>query len=178
MDYPPDSQKPIKQSKIKNNYCKKCGGYIDTATEKCVACGAERKTFKKHLPTLITGGAAVILVACISAVAIIQQFTQNSLKSELSSAQAKISEYENQQSQNENVINNLRSKMESLEDEAENYKYKAQFLDESIAFVCNDYDLKYYHTYDCTVFQNCNGFWAYNIKAAKAEGFTACPQCH
>ena len=54
---------------------------------------------------------------------------------------------------------------------------KANFLDEHIAFVTNPY-ADYYHTYSCPTFQNADSYWAYNIEAAEANGYSPCPRCH
>ena len=50
------------------------------------------------------------------------------------------------------------------------------FYDEHIVFVAdNGTDL--YHKYDCSVFQNCESFWAYNTEAAEGEGYKPCSRC-
>ena len=50
------------------------------------------------------------------------------------------------------------------------------FFDRFVVFVEDDGTNKY-HKYECSKFKG-DSFWAFNIDAAKDEGYTACPYCH
>ncbi|NMC56273.1 MAG: zinc-ribbon domain-containing protein [Eubacteriaceae bacterium] len=57
-------------------------------------------------------------------------------------------------------------------------KHENDFFDKSAGIVIDD-KTKYYHTYNCEVFQNTKkGYWIYNVEAAKDEGYKPCPKCH
>lgn len=57
-------------------------------------------------------------------------------------------------------------------------KAQNDFFDKSAGIVIDD-KTKYYHTYNCEVFQNTKkGYWIYNVEWAKDEGYKPCPKCH
>ena len=60
----------------------------------------------------------------------------------------------------------------------EEYLYaieRSGFLMNSIGFIVNGSG--YYHTYDCTEFQNADEFWAHNIEYCESLGYSKCPYC-
>lgn len=67
------------------------------------------------------------------------------------------------------------SQLEQEVKDAQEYKTKANFLDNYVVFVEND-KTGYYHTYDCEDFAK-SSFWAYSRKLAEAQGFQPCPNC-
>lgn len=73
--------------------------------------------------------------------------------------------------------NSLSAKLYSTKSKLAVAEEKSDFLDEHIAFVVYG-DERYYHKYDCTAFQNCNTYWAYNIEQAEDNGYRPCPDCH
>ncbi len=78
-----------------------------------------------------------------------------------------------------NKYNDSLIEYESLEDEYDNYKskalddyIKAHFLDNKLAFIDAD-NPHYYHTYDCSAFQNADSYYVHNIEYAKNQGYVA-----
>lgn len=57
-------------------------------------------------------------------------------------------------------------------------KTQNDFFDKSAGIVI-DNKTKYYHTYNCEIFQNTDkSFWIYNVEWAKQEGYKPCSKCH
>lgn len=76
---------------------------------------------------------------------------------ELSAAYEEMSDY----------ANGLYEEYSGLYDEAIFYRQHA--------VVCSEMN-KYYHTYECEDWDR-DGFWIYNVEAAKGKDFTPCPKC-
>ena len=71
-----------------------------------------------------------------------------------------------------------KTESEKYKKQVSEYRPKAQFLDNRIALIV-DGDYTYaYHTYDCYIFKNSTYFYAYNIEAAEARGYSPCKICH
>lgn len=62
--------------------------------------------------------------------------------------------------------------------EADEYRIVSDFFYSRIAFVLDD-GTDLYHSYCCPYLQaqESYSFWAYNVEAAKGNGYRACPQC-
>ena len=63
----------------------------------------------------------------------------------------------------------------TLESEYDYAIERSDFLINSIGFIVDGSG--YYHTYDCSKFQNADKFWAHNIEYCKSLGYPKCPYC-
>lgn len=145
----------VKNKKIK--YCKLCGGKLDK-NNKCKKCGKQYFKLNKSLILyLIIGGLVISNVVFI--------LLYDDAKNEVENVTEACSE---NPSWCEIQLNTLTGKHD--------WSYvsdKLDFFDENIVFVIEGYG-NYYYTYDC-VQKITNGeeysYWAYNIEAAKYEGY-------
>lgn len=67
------------------------------------------------------------------------------------------------------------SELNAQLEDAANYFYDAIFLYTRIGFIVNG--SKYYHNYECSVFQSADEFWAHNIEYCEHLGYSKCPIC-
>lgn len=88
-----------------------------------------------------------------------------------------ILEEQNEIKELNNKLIRYKSQNSSLEDKNKQLEEIVDFFYEHVAFVVDD-NTRFYHTYDCAVFQDADSFWAYNIAAAKGEGYKPCIRCH
>lgn len=70
---------------------------------------------------------------------------------------------------------NLESEYDVMDEEYLYVIERSGFLMNSIGFIVNGSG--YYHTYDCTEFQNADEFWAHNIEYCESMGYSKCPYC-
>lgn len=148
-------------------YCSHCGKAIDAVTKKCSGCG---KQYFRGIPWRITITIILTILLCASLSFNILLYSNNTEKQEeIDSLNHEIDCYEEENyiltKQNERYFNYW---IESFNEIA--------FYDEYIVFVVDDGTMKY-HKYDCSIFQNCEGFWAYNTEAAEVEGYEPCSLC-
>ena len=140
-------------SKIK--YCSQCGKAIDGITKKCTGCG---KQYFKGIPWKIAGniGIAAILIFSIG---------------------MNIYQYISAKDKPDYIIPETNSDQSFYEwIEEQDRQKKIDFFDTYIVLVEDD-GTNWYHKYECDKFKGDN-FWAFNLDAAKGEGYTACPYCH
>lgn len=71
-----------------------------------------------------------------------------------------------------------KAESEKYKKQVSEYRPKAQFLDDKIALIVEGDYTYAYHTYDCYIFENSTYFYAYNIEAAEARGYSPCKICH
>ena len=71
-----------------------------------------------------------------------------------------------------------KAESEKYKKQVSEYRPKAQFLDDKIALIVEGDYTYAYHTYDCYIFKNSTYFYAYNIEAAEARGYSPCKICH
>lgn len=165
-------------------YCKKCGGIIDDKTNMCENCG--KKYFSlKSLKRYISWPVILCLVVMVIMGGIIYGLN-NDLRASQSKAlkqqievtelSTKVDEFQDTILDQESEIAMLKLELRSTNSTVQEYREKAEFLDNRIAMVT--LTGQKYHTYDCHYFQNSDGFYAYNVEAAKAKGYTPCSVCH
>lgn len=145
-----------------------------------------KKILKKiiHKPSvkeIVVSSAFILVILGAVIVLLLQQNSINNLSTELSNKDSEIIRLNYSKT-------TLTEENNDLKTELENYKSKYansiidrigyDFLVSNIAFVVDNYNSKYYHTYECLKFKNCDSYWAYNIEAARAEGYLPCPICH
>ncbi len=100
------------------------------------------------------------------------------LDAALSEANNDVSDLENELKTSQQERNSYKNKLNDLESDSEENQMAATFLRTSIAFVLDD-GTNLYHSYVCPYVQEHSSYtyWAYNIEAAKWNGYRACPQC-
>ena len=157
---PQKDTKPIKAQK--NKFCSQCGSLIDNETKKCTGCG---KQYFKGIK-FTARSLAVTLLAIGLSLSVILNVVQLANMTDLNN---NIEYWKNKADKLEDNVSDLRS------DLLEN-KELVTFIDEFVVFVEDD-GTDYYHKYECYKFKG-NYFWAYNVDAAKEQGYTACPSCH
>ncbi len=147
--------------------CKICGGEIDPVTKVCMNCQksyANSFRMGRSDKTDRAGKAGYIVALSITAVLLIVSGVFAVIKNnELNDAYAR--------------IDTLQTRVSSLETRVNDYQDKASFVDEYIAIVVEGDD-RYYHTYDCKAYQQCEYFWIYGINDAEYYGYEPCPECH
>lgn len=149
----------------KANYCKLCGGKL-TSEKKCTKCGKQYFYIKNKSILIII---PLLIFLALSIFINIKFYNKNEILSddnwELYMENKRLEE------ENEEIHSNLFSVIGT--NSVYYTKEKLSFLDENIVFVLEGYGNKYW-TYDC-VQQITNGeeysFWAYNINAAKGQGY-------
>ena len=166
------TQTPVVKQAVK--YCSRCGKVIDPVTKKCRGCGKQyfkgvstKSLFLILLSILLVVSLAGNIILCLSSVDLREEAV--SLKKSNTSLKTDIAD--------------LKKEVAELKEENEQYYdywvdsfNEIAFYDEHIVFVAdNGTDL--YHKYDCSVFQNCESFWAYNTEAAEGEGYKPCSRC-
>ena len=140
--------------------CKICGGEIDPVTKVCMNCQksyANSFRMGRSDKTDRAGKAGYIVALSITAFLLI-----------LSGAFALIKTEE---------LNDAYSTINSMQSRMNTYEDKAFFVDEFVAIVVEGDD-RYYHTYDCKVYQQCEYFWIYGNNDAEYYGYEPCPECH
>lgn len=142
-----------------------------TKAEKANTSNSVKSKQKKIIVALSIVCAAFL----ISTVALsIATYTANQQAKDL---QATVKELKNENFELQKDIIHKDGEIDDLTSKYNRAYRKANFLDEHIAFVTNSY-ADYYHTYSCPTFQNADSYWAYNIEAAEANGYSPCPRCH
>ncbi len=148
----------------KKRFCKMCGGLIDLETKKCTSCGKQYFKFPK-----INIGIMISMIICLILLASnIVTFVM------LVQSNSTISEQKRVISRQKSDITLLKEDVNTYKNNAKIYSEKAKFLDDYIVLIGEKNNK--YHKYDCADFQG--SFHAYNISAAKAEGYRACSKCN
>lgn len=153
-------QKDTKPTKTqKNKFCSQCGALIDSETKKCTGCGKKgsKFTIRSLTVTLLAIGLSLSVILNIVQLANTTDLNNN------------IEYWKNKANKLEDNVSDLRN------DLLEN-KELVTFIDDFVVFVEDD-GTDYYHKYECNKFKG-DYFWAYNVDAAKEQGYTACPNCH
>ncbi|MBR4874357.1 MAG: DUF805 domain-containing protein [Clostridia bacterium] len=151
----------VKLQKTKSRFCKFCGGQIDAQTKKCGGCGKQYFKgikFNKFLTTVLILS-LVIILSIISN--IVQLVETNELNTDIEYYKQKSSEQQ--------------TKISSLNKEIKEKDSTLDFFDRHVVFVEDD-GTKLYHKYGCYKFKG-KSFWAFNIEAAKGDGYYACSEC-
>ncbi len=150
--------------------CKICGGEIDPVTKVCMNC---QKSYANSFRTGRSdktnsadraGKTGYVVALVVAAVLLIVSGVFSVIKNnELNDAYAK--------------IDSLQTRVNTLQTRVNDYQGKASFVDEYIAIVVEGDD-RYYHTYECSAYQQCEYFWIYGNNDAEYYGFEPCPECH
>ena len=100
------------------------------------------------------------------------------LNTQLKDADAEIAVLENRAEDMEENRDYYRTLAYERGLEANEYRIVSDFFYSHIAFVLDD-GTNLYHSYCCPYIQEQEtySFWAYNVEAAKASGYQACPLC-
>lgn len=145
--------------------------FAETAMEKANTSNSVKSNQKKIIVAL----SIVCSIFLISTVALsIATYAANQKSKDL---QAIVKELKDENFELQKDIIHKDGEINDLTSKYNRAYRKANFLDEHIAFVTNPY-ADYYHTYSCPTFQNADSYWAYNIEAAEANGYSPCPRCH
>lgn len=161
-----------------SRFCKRCGSQIDPETKKCTGCGKQYPYFSEKLFWRVFTPVICIVLAIV----IILQYNNNQLwinayndqQDRITKQAQKIEDQEDTISIYESDINDKLSKISALEQGNEELRDKTNFMDYYIVIV--GADEKYYHKYGCPRL-NKSTFLAFNIDAAKGEGYKPCPYC-
>ena len=176
-------------SKSKPRFCKLCGDPIDPMTRKCTGC--KKQYFRPPVLTdkhyfIAATAVACIVVAFLLVMLISQRSTYEAQVAELttrvSDLETRLSEAEDNASYHSRVsetrlsqIEDLRKKIEELEDRNSDLILEIIFYDQHVVFVGDDGTRKY-HKYDCP-YLDLSYFWAYNTEAAVDRGYKPCSHC-
>ncbi len=147
-----------KKEPAQSGICTVCGGQIDPGTKRCTRCG---KSYAKSSGLMI----ALIAVSCVAVIlAGTTIFTSVKFKSAKESIASQQSTIASQQ-----------STIDGLNETINDYKPKAEFMDEYVVIVVEG-DTKYYHKFGCPAIAD-KTFWVFNVNYAVYQGYTADPYC-
>ncbi len=147
---------PNKKGK-KKRYCKMCGGLIDSGTKKCTSCGKQYFKFPKMTKGIIIPASICLVLIASNIVLSVYLVNFNSTIS----------------TQRE-LLRDRNDRITSLEKSVKIYREMAEFMDDYVVFVVENNDK--YHKYSCEDFKG--SFRAYNITAAKNQGYRPCSKCN
>ena len=127
----------------------------------------------------------IVLICCLGGLSVYGAYKTSQLTSQLNETFKLQQEYDSLKTDYDflsSEYRNLLVEHATLESEYdvmdEEYLYaieRSGFLMNSIGFIVNGSG--YYHTYDCTEFQNADEFWAHNIEYCESLGYSKCPYC-
>lgn len=138
----------IDKKKIKNNFCKQCGGKLDE-NKKCEKCGKQYLNIKKIKNFIL------IFILILSIVLNVYQFLK----------------YKKLEEDIEVAANEIADICSDTMIDSMDYQEKADFLDENIVFVIEG-DEDHYFTYDCMMsIDEEFSYWAYNKEQAIYKGY-------
>ena len=160
------SQEPL-SDKIK--YCSRCGSKINSETKKCVGCGKQYFRGLKGNKTLTI---LLIIMLVFSAFLNVYLFTKIG---ETSTLKREITALKSDKDTLNDTITRLRNQIKQSDAELSVCYQEIEFIDEFVVFV-EDNGTNYYHKYQCSEFIG-DGFWAFNVEAARGEGYRPCPLC-
>jgi len=170
-EIPKKQDETLKEPKVVTN--QSSNGTTLDLKEKMNSLNRFIENSSKIKTTLIVAGVLILILAGFN---IFQLINSSTLRNEYTSLETKNATLQSNITTKNNLITTLTNENNSLNDQVYDYKDKADFLDEHIAFVSDD-GTNLYHTYDCN-YLDLSYFWAYNNEAAKSQGFYACPYCH
>lgn len=164
--------------------CLRCGKSLPNDSEFCPYCGAtttvpvesqskeedarplpKKKGQKWMCVALIT---LSVLVVGVSTLSVYQYINNQNLQQEILELEEKIDYKDTQISKQRDRANNLLNQVN------ENREL-VDFVDTFVVFVEDD-GTNLYHKYGCYRFKG-NYFWAFNVDAARQQGYFACPNC-
>lgn len=179
----PQPKKATPVSKLPRKYCSHCGKGIDPDTKKCTGCG--KQYFKGISWKVVFTTIFIILFVVSFAGNIILCFKNIDLNNTLAEVQSNAMTAKSLQKSNSNLqeeINELKADIadlkvtkSTLQNQVREYASEIDFYDEFVVFVEDD-GTNLYHNYDCYKFK-AESFWAFNIDAAKDEGYDPCSLC-
>ena len=127
----------------------------------------------------------IVLICCLGGLSVYGAYKTSQLTAQLNETSELQQEYDSLKTDYDflsSEYRNLLVEHATLESEYdvmdEEYLYaieRSGFLMNSIGFIVNGSG--YYHTYDCTEFQNADEFWAHNIEYCESLGYSKCPYC-
>ena len=152
----------------KIRYCKFCGGVIDGKTKRCTSCGKSANPLRRMLGSkrAVVEVMALVLILAVATGGYIAQKKYYELKME------SIQDTLNYKSKR---ITSLSADVKKYRARANEYKDKADFMDDYIVIVPDD-GTNLYHSYGCSKLDT-SSFWAFNTEAAKGEGYKPCSKC-
>lgn len=118
---------------------------------------------------------SIIIALCGLSYSIYMGYRVNELQSELEFKSNAFSDMERSRNAVLKEKNNLEEQLSDYEDQIESLALPAYILDEQVGFIVSG--SKYYHHYDCPVFQAESEFWAHNIEYCQSLGYSKCPIC-
>lgn len=171
--------------------CPGCGSLVPKGTRRC-DCGYDlapsfRKTGRKILiPLRRCAPYLMAVVLLVGGIASGYYMGKSSMQEELSSVQKELADLQERarvlrdeciklQDENADLI------LEHTQDAVKLSKYdqlllESNFLNNRIGFIVSG--SRYYHTFQCDVFQSASEFWAHNIEYCESLGYSICPLCH
>jgi hypothetical protein len=181
--------------------CPACGlvSPYEARTCECGYCFGEAPSPKpakpSRWPKIVVPVLAVLLIASVS-VSAISLYYQGQKDQLLSEANAQIetlqSDYDKEQqrvsilrsslkgstklnAELQTTVADLESRNEWLEEWNSELLDQALLMDRHIGFIVSG--SKYYHNYDCSIFQDADEYWAHNIEYCQRLDYSACPEC-
>ena len=135
-----------------------------------------KKAIDKKMVFVIAGG--VLMVIALIAVTILYFSNVNKLNGTIQEQKQTIEDLNAAITDKNGRIEELEEDVAYWQLQSASYEIGYDFLIDNIAFVCDDYYSAYYHKYTCSAFQTCESYWAYNIEAARGDGYRPCPDCY
>lgn len=135
-----------------------------------------KKAIDKKMVFVIAGG--VLMVIALIAVTILYFSNVNKLNGTIQEQKQTIEDLNAAITDKNGRIEELEEDVAYWQLQSASYEIGYDFLIDNIAFVCDDYYSAYYHKYTCSTFQTCESYWAYNIEAARGDGYRPCPDCY
>ena len=155
-----------------NTYCPRCGKVIPSDSRECQFC---ENSLSKSIQWKHILGVMMFILFIASITGNIILLSKNIKLNEFV-IQAQVSSTSEAEIANLNTdILILQEENNKLQNQVDNLAAEIAFYDEYVVFVEDD-GTNQYHNYDCFKFKG-EYFWAYNIDAAKDEGFTPCFIC-
>lgn len=161
---------PKKEKIVKTKYCRRCGSLIDNKTKVCTGCGKQYFRGFRFTKFSITVIALALVIATVSTLCVLQYVSTQELTYEINDLKKQV---KNKQS----TIDSLEDRVDSLQSQVRDNSELVDFVDRYVVFV-EDNGTKYYHKYGCVFLWDNEPFWAFNIDAAKDNGYRRCPLCH
>lgn len=176
---------------IQTPVCKSCARVVPNDSEFCPYCGAaskppneiktketQRKVQKKKFHWSKLSAIATILIVILVAtvgLSIYLYIDRQELQGNIIELEETVDKLERDLTNKKQKVTSLQREVNTLEDQVSENRRLVNFVDTFVVFVEDD-GTNLYHKYGCYRFKG-NYFWAFNVDAARQQGYFACPNC-
>lgn len=170
--------------------CANCGQQLPRGSKFCEYCGASLKKPKhggNKVATIILLCMVILFASSTAVFGFLYMDSIQTTREATKKADQLVAEMDSVQEDYGDALLDLATanrtvkeqdkEISRLEDEVDEYLFKAIFLDISIGII-TDLNSGEYHSYDCLEFQNADTYWAHNIEYCEHLGYSPCDRCH